>query len=148
MREYFAIYRDSLRRWGKGESEGYKLEWIEHLATAESVELWCARIADGRMAAGGIFVFAPRHTVYWHGAMLEELAASRPANALHHALIAESRRRGCRLYDFNPSSGHAGTDEFKRSFGAREHQFSIWSFRSPIATRVASGAQRARGRRV
>jgi CelD/BcsL family acetyltransferase involved in cellulose biosynthesis len=148
VREYFAIYRDSLRRWGKGESEGYPIEWISGLVAAPSVELWCARIADGRMAAGGLFVFAPRHTVYWHGAMLDELSAARPANALHHALIAESRRRGCRLYDFNPSGGHPGTDEFKRSFGAREREFSIWSLRSPIADKVAARARRAQERRA
>ncbi len=132
VREYFAIYRDSLRRWGKRDDEGYSLAAIERLVQAPSVELWCARTPDGRMAAGGLFVFARRHAVYWHGAMLAELAATRPANALHHALIVESRARGCALYDFNPSGRHAGTEDFKLSFGARAREFWIWSFRNAV----------------
>ena len=131
LREYFDVYRDCLRRWGKRTDEGYPLSLFEALLGVSGVELWCARDAAGRIAAGGLFLFAARHCVYWQGALLEELAHVRPANALHHALIVEARRRGCAYYDFNPSAGLDGVEEFKRKFGAQPTKFTAWRHRHP-----------------
>jgi CelD/BcsL family acetyltransferase involved in cellulose biosynthesis len=132
--QYFAVYRDSLRRWG--ERDGYPRSLFERLVRVPEVELWCARSRDGRVAAGGLFLFARSHCVYWQGAMLEELASMRPANALHHALIEEARRRGCELYDFNPSAGLSGVEEFKSSFGARPLAVRAWRHRHPLVAKL------------
>jgi len=136
LEEYYGLFLDSLRRWGKEPGRGYRRSLFERLAKTEGAELWTARAPDGRMAAGGWFVVAPRHWVYWHGAMREDLSALRPANALHHALIVEAKRRGAARYDFNPSGGLEGVETFKRSFGAREFVFPVFTWRSALASRL------------
>jgi hypothetical protein len=139
LREYFDVYADSLRRWGKPPGGGYPLALFERLAAAPAVELWVARASDGRLAAGGLFLFARRHAVHWQGAMLEELARTRAATALQDALIEEARRRGRELYDFNPSGELAGVRAFKESFGARALAVPTWRHRHPWLTALARG---------
>jgi hypothetical protein len=133
--EYHAMYVASQVRWGEDPARGYREELFERLEAAPCAELWTARTREGQLAAGGWFVASAKHVVYWHGAMHEELAPLRPANALHHALVVESRRRGARFYDFNPSQSLEGVEQFKRSFGAREVAFPTYSWRSPSAAR-------------
>lgn len=127
--EYLAIYADTLRRWGKPAGEGHDERQMRAWITAPCAELWGAREPGGRLAAAGFFLFARDVAVYWHGAMLEELAALRPANALHAHLIEDARRRGCRRYDFNPSGGLRGVEEFKESFSAERVEVLGWRHR-------------------
>jgi len=129
--EYHAIHRESVERWGQAAEQALPLGVLERLVRVAGVELWCARGPDRRLAAGGLFLFARAHVVYWHGAMRGELAGLRPANLMHDALIEEARRRGARLYDFNPSAGLEGVRGFKESFGARPLRFAIWRHRHP-----------------
>jgi CelD/BcsL family acetyltransferase involved in cellulose biosynthesis len=124
--EYVEAYHESLVRWKKPVERGYRRELFHDLLAAPGSELWAARAPDGRLAAGGVFLFAPRHVVYWHGAAREELRDARPANALMHRLIQEARARGAALFDFNPSSGLAGVQAFKESFGATPRTFLTW----------------------
>jgi CelD/BcsL family acetyltransferase involved in cellulose biosynthesis len=140
---YFAVYRDSLARWGKGEQRAYRRELFERLAATDLAELWGARLPDGELAAGGVFLFAPRHCVWWHGAMKAAHADSGPSNALIHALVEEARRRGCELFDFNPSGGHAGVESFKRSFSPRAVELSTWTQRSQLSAHLRRGDRSA-----
>ncbi len=133
--EYHAMYVASQVRWGEDPARGYREKLFELLDATKWAELWTARTREGQLAAGGWFVASAVHVVYWHGAMHEEFAPLRPANALHHALIVESRRRGARCYDFNPSQSLEGVEQFKRSFGAREVAFPTYNWRSPTAER-------------
>jgi hypothetical protein len=137
--EYVAIYADTLRRWGKPAEEGHGEEQMRAWAKAPCVELWGAREPGGRLAAAGFFLFARSVCVYWHGAMLEELAALRPANALHASLIEEARRRGCERYDFNPSGGLRGVEEFKESFSAERVEVLGWRHRHPWVAALDRG---------
>jgi hypothetical protein len=57
VHEYFAIYEDSLRRWGKDAGDSYPRSLFEALIASDAAELWCARAPDGRMAAGGLLLF-------------------------------------------------------------------------------------------
>lgn len=140
-REYHTIYLDSLRRWGSDGERAYGPEWFVSALERTGMELWCAREPGGRMAAGGLFLFGARHVVYWHGAMLEELAPLRPANALHHTLIEESRRRGARFYDFNPSAGLAGVEAFKAGFGPKSVSFPTFEWRGGLASWLRGSAR-------
>jgi CelD/BcsL family acetyltransferase involved in cellulose biosynthesis len=140
--EYHALHRESVARWGQTAEQALPPGVLERLVHVPGVELWCARGPDGRLAAGGLFLFARAHVVYWHGALCAELAGLRPANLLHDALIEEARRRGARLYDFNPSAGLEGVRAFKESFGARPLRFAIWRHRHPWIALLAGRGRR------
>ncbi len=124
--EYFAVYQESLARWNKPASRGYRKRLFAAFAAGSACELWGARTQAGELAAVGTFLFSARHCVWWHGSMREAHAPSAPANALIHALLQVARERGCERFDFNPSGGHAGVDSFKRSFGAEKVGFTVW----------------------
>ncbi len=143
--EYFAMYVASQQRWGEDPERGYRERLFELLERVAGAELWTARTREGELAAGGWFVASRAHVVYWHGAMHERFSPLRPANALHHALIVESRRRGARYYDFNPSEELEGVQQFKRSFGAREASFATFQWRSSAAATLERWLARARG---
>jgi len=134
--DYVAAYRASLARWGKAPERGYPGALFHALLATPGVELWGARLADGRLAAGGVFLFAPRHVAYWHGALREELSEARPMNALVHHLIGEARARGAACFDFNPSRDLPGVNAFKESFGARELPFLAWTHHHPLRARL------------
>lgn len=134
---YFEVYRDSLRRWGKSLARAYRLELFRELLARPFAELWCARMPSGAIAAGGVFLFTRRHCVWWHGAMHEEYADASPSNALIHHVLGVARSRGCELFDFNPSGGHAGVETFKQGFRPVEREFAIWTHRSPLASKLA-----------
>jgi CelD/BcsL family acetyltransferase involved in cellulose biosynthesis len=143
LREYYAMYVASQRRWGEDPERGYEERLFELLAARAGAELWTARTREGALAAGGWFLFSAAHVVYWHGSMHEEFSALRPANALHHTLIVEARRRGARCYDFNPSEDLDGVKQFKRSFGARELEFPTLRWRSAALARLERWLGRA-----
>jgi len=143
IQAYFAVYRDSLRRWGKTEERSYRLELFCALARRPLAELWLARMPGGEVAAGGVFLFTQRHCVWWHGAMHADFADASPSNALIHHMLIEARSRGCELFDFNPSGGHGGVETFKQGFRPVAREFSIWTQRSPLAAKLV----RSRARR-
>jgi hypothetical protein len=123
---YFDVYRDTLERWGKAPARGYTRRLFELALNTPGVELWCARLSNGAIVAGGVFGFSRAHCVYWQGALRLEHAALRPMNALLHRLITVARERGCSWFDFNPSGALDGVRAFKESFGARERKFLVW----------------------
>jgi CelD/BcsL family acetyltransferase involved in cellulose biosynthesis len=120
-REYYAVYEDSLRRWG--ERARFRLQWgffeLLHSLQSTNLRLWLATTGEGRVAAGAVMCCAGVHAVYWHGAALESLLPQRPMNLLFSAIIRETRKAGYRWFDFNPSAGMAGVRRFKEGFGAR-----------------------------
>lgn len=130
--QYDAIYRESLARWGKDAGAGYPAALLRSLAELPGVELWVARDAEGRVASGGLFLFSRAHAVYWQGAMRSDATELRPSNALHDAVIEEARRRGCALYDFNPSAGLDNVQRFKESFGAVPRAIRAWRVRRNV----------------
>lgn len=143
LEQYFAMYVASQKRWGEDDARGYTSRLFELLRASGVAQLWTARTREGELAAGGWFVASAQHVVYWHGAMHEAFAPLRPANALHHALIVDSRGRGARYYDFNPSEELEGVAQFKRSFGTRELEFPTLRWRSPALARLGRWLGRA-----
>lgn len=116
--EYFSVYEDSLRRWGDTASSRYEVGLFKEFARRKSpsVKLWLA-VHQGRVIAGGICLYAPRHVVYWHGAALESHFLLRPVHLLVYEAIKHACEGGAAWFDFNPSGGHEGVAAFKRSFG-------------------------------
>ena len=117
--EYFDVYQDLIRRWGNATSSQYEWQLFTELIKLNPsyVTLWTA-IHDGRIVAGALCFYSSRHAIYWHGAALESAFALRPVNLLLFEAIRDASSRSCEWFDFNPSGGHAGVANFKKSFGA------------------------------
>jgi CelD/BcsL family acetyltransferase involved in cellulose biosynthesis len=119
-RDYYAVYEDSLRRWG--DRARFRTDWrlfeqLHYLRSA-NLRLWLATTSEGRVAAGAVMCYAGVHAVYWHGAAMESLLPHRPMNLLFSVIIRETRKAGFQWFDFNPSGGIDGVRRFKEGFGA------------------------------
>ena len=120
-REYFEVYQASLARWGERASSNYGWPLFAALAARphDEVKLWIAQ-AEGQLAAGAICLYAPRHVVYWHGAARAEHFSRRPVQPMIFQAIRHACETGREWFDFNPSGGNQGVDDFKRHFGTVE----------------------------
>jgi len=118
--DYYSIYEDSLLRWGKSASSKYEWSLFNTIQNKESsnITLWLAEY-DNKIIAGALCFYAKQHVVYWHGAALEEYFNTRPVNLLMYEIIKDACEQKYQWYDFNPSGGHEGVKNFKKSFGAK-----------------------------
>jgi len=132
LKEYHGVYLDSVKRWGKDSSIGYPFHLFESLNGLPGVEFWCARLSTGKIAAGGIFLYWNVRVQYWQGAMLAEFGDICPANFLLDFLMEDARARGFRTFDFNPSGGLKGVEDFKASFGAQPQPSPKWTWRRTL----------------
>ena len=122
FRAYFALYEDSLARWGTQATSSHPWKLFENAAALReahpgNVGLWLAE-KDGQPVAGALVFYWNRHAVYWHGAALAAAFPHSPTNALLSEIIRDACGRGLAIFDFNPSGGHLGVARFKESFGA------------------------------
>ncbi|MHC4224240.1 MAG: GNAT family N-acetyltransferase, partial [Planctomycetota bacterium] len=117
-RTYYAIYQDSLDRWGDKASSAYGWGLFEalHSRREEGVSLWLARHED-KAIAGALCLYAGRHVSYWHGAALSEHFGLRPVHLLLHEAIRDACAKGVGWFEFNLSGGHEGVRAFKKGFG-------------------------------
>lgn len=132
-REYFAVYRDSLARWGEAPEAGYGFRLFELLARLRSphVKLWVAR-HDGNIVSGDLCLYARRHVAYWHGCTLRSHLKTSVAKLLKFEVMRDAVQRGLDWYDFNPSAGLSGVKLFKEGFNARALPAPIVYVDSPL----------------
>ncbi|MDJ0848133.1 MAG: GNAT family N-acetyltransferase [Myxococcota bacterium] len=144
-RSYYAVYLDSLERWGERASSRYDWRLFESLFRRGSrhVVLWLARV-EGEVAAGALCLYAPHHVAYWHGATARRHFETRAAQLLFHEAVRDACARGLRWFDFNPSGGHAGVARFKRGFGAEDLPAPMLRRRSAVTRLVETLAPWAR----
>jgi hypothetical protein len=118
-RNYYAIYQDSLKRWGESASSRYEWSLFNDIFQRRSsqIRLWLA-LHKENIIAGVLCFYARKHAVYWHGAALHKYFDLRPVNLLLYEVVHHACAEGYRWFDFNPSGGHEGVAAFKRSFGA------------------------------
>jgi len=121
---YYRLYLSSLERWRAGGPERktrtvYPLALFRRLREnlTGNEALWLALI-DGEPVSGALVFYWGRHAVYWHGAASERGFRLRPNNLLFWEIIKDAQRRGCEIFDFNPSGGYSGAESFKDRFGA------------------------------
>lgn len=119
--EYYEVYLDSLRRWGKKTSSTYEYSLFQEFfyRNSQSIKLWLASYQDA-VVAGAVCFYAHKHVVYWHGAALEATFHLRPVNLLIYEAVRDACKNGYWWFDFNPSGGHEGVKAFKKSFGATD----------------------------
>ncbi len=115
---YHQIYLESIRRWKTSPLHVYGWNFFDLLADLpEHCELWLAE-RDKTPVAGAVLLFGNDHVVYWHGAFDYQFRALRPVNLLFVTAIESVCGNGYRWFDFNPSMGMGGVEQFKSSFGA------------------------------
>jgi CelD/BcsL family acetyltransferase involved in cellulose biosynthesis len=146
--EYYAVYMDSVRRWGDQATSIYPYALFENIRDAEkkcpeAIKLWLARV-NGRVGAGALVFYQGRHAVSWHAATGEDYYAESPANALQMAIIEDAFERGFSFYDLNPSGGHKGTERFKIGMGAVERSFTKVNLQPGILWKLYRGLNTAR----
>ncbi len=115
---YHQIYLEGIHRWKIPPQHVYGQNFFDLLADLpEHCELWLAE-RDKTPVAGAVLVFGKDHVVYWHGAFVYEYRSLRPVNLLLVTAIESVCGNGYRWFDFNPSMGMGGVEQFKSSFGA------------------------------
>ena len=134
-RAYFGAYQSSLRRWGTRITSTYPWTLFEagcELARdhPDVIQLWVAQLR-GRIISGAWVFCWNDHAVYWHGASSAEGLEVDASSVLFADIIDAMCQRGSRWFDFNPSGGHAGVAEFKRSFGAERWPVRRHSYTRP-----------------
>jgi hypothetical protein len=120
-RDYFAVYQDSLARWGDEPETGYSWRLFEHWFRLGSpnVKLWVAR-QGGKIVSGDVCLYSAEHVVYWHGATLRSHLQTSVSKLLKFEVMKDAIERGKCWYDFNPSAGLGGVKFFKEGFNPRK----------------------------
>lgn len=117
----FALYQECQTRWAQTATNHYSKDMLQLLRNCGFCDLWGAVMPDGQLASAGVFLRSKRHVAAWMAMAKTELLPVRPYDFLFYSLIERYQREGYWWFDFNPSGGHAGVDEFKRRFGAEAH---------------------------
>lgn len=118
-KEYYSMYRDSIRRWGNEAFSVQSWRLFELLSSLNSkyIKLWLAEY-DNKIIAGRILLYSQNHAISWHGVAHASYFHLRPVNLLHYEIIKDSCSSGYHWYDFGPSGKLKGVRAFKERFGA------------------------------
>ncbi|GBU21281.1 hypothetical protein R80B4_01170 [Fibrobacteres bacterium R8-0-B4] len=133
---YYELYLDTLNRWRAGRQRTrtvYSAVFFRRIYECRSGNeiLWLA-FKDGEPIAGALCFYWGRHAVYWHGVASASSLGFRPNNLLFWEIISDAARRGCEIFDFNPSGGYGGVESFKERFGAERVPTYMITTRSPL----------------
>jgi len=129
-RAYFAVYQESLRRWGDRATSCYPWTLFRRLSRDQGVRLWLAERQE-RVLAGALCLYAKAHVAYWHGVARSDAFPLRPVHLLIRTAMCDAQRGGYAWFDLNPSGGHEGVAAFKRSFGAEPLPCPVVERRAP-----------------
>lgn len=144
MAAYYNLYLMNTRRWSPPPSHIYKSAFFEILLGSRSIknpkfkkndaiypfsEMWIAELGK-KIVAGAIVLTGRQHMAYWHGVSDTDYYSLRPVNLLISEIIRECCRREISWFDFNPSMGIPGVEQFKKSFGAETADCPVLSRRN------------------
>lgn len=120
---------------GKQPYQLYPQELLFALAEASLTHddiIWLIALHDGKLIASQVFLRIDSTLLYWLSVMDRKAAALKPAVALLKEGIQLGIKQGATRCNLGASPPEAsGLVEFKKRWGAREHQYSIYS-RKPI----------------
>lgn len=129
----YDLYRRSFARWGGAPGFVYP-EALYHamIEIGEGhVRLYIAEHA-GRIA-GGAFVVRWNGHVHYHAGYFDHDARSlRPNVLIQERVIRDAIADGFRDYDFLPSGGNRGVEEFKESFGGVRSPIDRYEYQAPL----------------
>ncbi len=117
--KYFSIFQRAVRRWGEDPKDHYSLDLFRLLSemSGESVVLWIVASRSNEIVGGNVNFYHRDHCVEWHASFLADYFRFGIRHLLVHHIVVDAWRKGYKWYDFNPSGGHEGVKEFKKTFG-------------------------------
>lgn len=123
---YYAIYQNTLRRWGDNTFITYPKELFDEIVrkAGNSAKIWIAE-KEEKIIAGAVIFYWNNIVSYWHGASLQDYFSCYPNNLLHMEIIKDASAKKYQYYDFGPSGGQEGVVRFKRSFGTEKRAFTL-----------------------
>jgi hypothetical protein len=124
---YYAIYLQTIQRWGKNTAVEYPRELFLNLYRQREnhIRFYLAE-KDGRILAGIIVLAWNKKLIYWHGCSLDDALKEYPNNLLHYTVIIWGCENGYTWYDMGPSMDMEGVVRFKASFGAEKVFFQSY----------------------
>jgi CelD/BcsL family acetyltransferase involved in cellulose biosynthesis len=125
---YYALYRESLARWGDAATNSYGWGLFQAMCRSRSgrIQLWLAK-QEGRAVCGAINLYHQQHVAAWHSAGSEELRKKLNATlALEYSMIKDACEKGFLHYDFGPSGDLEGPALFKRGFGTESRMVRVY----------------------
>ncbi|GBU21094.1 hypothetical protein R80B4_00983 [Fibrobacteres bacterium R8-0-B4] len=139
--KYYGLYLDTIWRWRAGKMTiraVYPASLFKRLYEnrTENETLWLA-FKDGEPIAGALIFYWNGHAVSWHASASSRHLNLRPNNLLYWEIISDAVKRGCRLFDFNPSGGYGGVESFKSHFGTQRLPTPTITTRSPLRRMLA-----------
>ncbi len=143
--EYYAVYQDSIARWGDEPEAGYDWRLFEFLFRLGSpnIKLWLAR-HEGKVVSGDLCLYSKKHVAYWHGATLKSHLKTSVSKLLKYEVVKASLLAGYEWYDFNPSAGLPGVKFFKEGFNPVSLPAPIVYVDTPLKRLARSCATRIR----
>ena len=116
---YYQLYEDFLSLKGDHASSRYGASLFKLISELPDkyCKLWLAK-NEGEIVAGRLVFYQDLHAVEWHAAS-QNYSSNRGVNQLliYH-IMNDAKRQGMSIYDFNPSGGHDGVEDFKAKYGA------------------------------
>lgn len=147
---YYAIYRDSLRRWGAGARGFYPRALFRNLFRSSEfgrgIRLLLAR-KDGAVIGGIVVLHHGTQTTYWHGASHAAHASAHPSPFLLVSALREACAAGQHWFDFGSQDRHMqGVQHFKDGFASQRLVYDAWyssnSVRGLLFTRYRTRRER------
>jgi hypothetical protein len=131
VRDFYGMYELSNLRWGRRKPR-YDLRFFSRFAERPCFEVRVAYL-ENKPAAGLIMLRFRNYYFGWFGAINKEYGNSRANDLLHADLIKSSTESGISYVNFGSSRGIAGVQKFKESFGAVQHDYSVYFVGNPLA---------------
>jgi len=129
----YGFYRRSFARWGAEPSIVYPESLYQAMLDLgeERVRLYIAEHEE--RIIGGTFVIRWNRHVHYHAGYFDHEARSlRPNILLQERIIRDAIADGFHDYDFLPSGGNPGVEDFKESFGGQRTLIQRYGYRAPL----------------
>jgi hypothetical protein len=129
----YGFYRRSFERWGGTPGHVYpRALYHAMIERGEgNVRLYLAEYEE--RIIGGTFVVRWNGHAHYHAGYFDHEARSlRPNVLLQERIIRDAIEDGLRDYDFLPSGGNRGVEEFKESFGGKRTELQRYEYRAML----------------
>lgn len=126
-KQYYKIYEAFILRKQKQVSNHYQWSLFEKLyrTSSENRKLWIAKM-EGKIIAGRLVFYYSNYVVEWHASIDVNYQQLGGNHLLIHDILDHAKTNGFSWYDFNPSGGNSGVDDFKQKFGGMEFSASMY----------------------
>ena len=124
--DFYYLYELSSLRWGK-KNPKYKRSFFDPFEASDMMDVYVAYRLSKPISAAIILKLGIQH-FYWFGALDKAASKYYPQSLILREALKKASQDGVRHFNFGSSSGHAGVEKFKQSFGAKELKYGHYYF--------------------